>query len=132
MKITGGEWVTAYAQTGIGAYDGTFHDHGEPVTLHYTTNGAMIFAGNTAVTEAGSSRTQYYWEIYHLMGDPSVMTYMGVPSNNSVSHPSSITTDATSITVQANPGSYVGISRSNVLHGAGYIGDTVKEMPTSW
>jgi PKD repeat protein len=113
-----------YAQTGIGAYDGVFHDHGEPVTLHYTTNGAIIFAGNTAVTEAGSSRTQYYWEIYHLMGDPSVMTYMGVPTNNNVSHPSSITTDATSVTVQANPGSYVGISRDAVLYGAGYIGDT--------
>jgi PKD repeat protein len=111
-----------YEQTGIGAYDGTFHDHGEAVTLHYTTNGGMIFCGNTAVTEAGSSRTQYYWEIYHLMGDPSVMTYMGVPSTNSVSHPSSIATDATSMTVQANPGSYVGISRSGVLYGAGYIG----------
>ncbi len=114
----------SYSETGIGAYDGVFHDHGEPVSLHYTTNGAIIFAGNTAVTEAGSSRTQYYWEIYHLMGDPSVMTYMGVPSTNNVSHPSSITTDATSITVQANPGSYVGISRNAVLHGAGYIGDT--------
>jgi PKD repeat protein len=111
-----------YEETGIGAYDGTFHDHGETVTLHYTTNGGMIFAGNTAVTEAGSSLTQYYWEIYHLMGDPSVQTYMGVPSTNNVSHPSSIAADATSMTVQANPGSYVGISRSGVLYGAGYIG----------
>jgi PKD repeat protein len=111
-----------YAQTGIGAYDGTFHDHGEPVTLHYTTNGGMIFAGCTAVTESGSSRIKYYWEIYHLMGDPSVMTYMGVPSSNSVIHPSSVTTSATSMTVQAAAGSYVGISKGGVLHGAGYIG----------
>jgi PKD repeat protein len=110
-----------YAETGIGAYDGVFHDHGEPVTKHYTSNGGIIFAGNMAVTEAGSSRTQYYWEIYHLMGDPSVMTYMGVPANNSVSHPSSITTTDTSVTVQADAGSYAGISRNGVLHGAGYI-----------
>ena len=113
-----------YEQTGIGAYDGVFHDHGEPVTLRYTTNAAIMFAGNTAVTEAGSSLTQYYWEIYHLMGDPSVMTYMGIPSNNNVTHPSSVTTTTTSINVQAVPGSYVGISRDNVLHGAGYIGDS--------
>ncbi|MGD2085356.1 MAG: C25 family cysteine peptidase [Candidatus Aminicenantes bacterium] len=111
----------SYSETGIGAYDGVFHDHGEPVTRHYTSNGGIIFAGNMAVTEAGSSRTQYYWEIYHLMGDPSVMTYMGVPSNNNISHPSSITTSDTSVTVQADLGSYAGLSRDGVLHGAGYI-----------
>ncbi len=111
-----------YSETGLGAYDGIFHDHGEPVTKHYTSNGGIIFVGNMAVTASGSSRIQYYWEIYHLMGDPSVQTYMGVPTNNSVVHPSSISTSDTSVTVQANPGSYVGISRSGVLHGAGYIG----------
>lgn len=113
-----------YEQTGIGAYDGVFHDHGEAVTLHYITNGAIIFAGNTAVTEAGSSRDTYYWEIYHLMGDPSVMTYMGVPSNNTVSHPSSLSPSATSVVVQADPGSYVGITFGGILHGAGYIDNT--------
>ncbi|MCP4219102.1 MAG: PKD domain-containing protein [bacterium] len=112
---------TTYAETGIGAYDGVFHDNGEPVNLHYTTNAAIIFAGNTAVTEA-NSRVQYYWEIYHLMGDPSVMTYLGVPSANSVSHASSVAPTDTAFTVQAEAGSYVGISRSGVLHGAGYIG----------
>ncbi|MCK4764542.1 MAG: PKD domain-containing protein [Candidatus Aminicenantes bacterium] len=110
-----------YAETGIGAYDGSFHDHGEAVSLHYTTNGAMVFCGNTAVTEAGSSRIQYYWEIYHLMGDPSVMTYMGVPSTNTVSHASSVATDATSFTVDADAGSYVGITKDGVLHGCGYV-----------
>jgi PKD repeat protein len=111
----------SYSETGIGAYDGTFHDHGEPVTRHYTSNGGIIFAGNMAVTEAGSSRTTYYWEIYHLMGDPSVMTYMGVPSANNVIHPASILTTDTSVNVQADPGSYVGISLDGALHGAGYI-----------
>ncbi len=110
-----------YEQTGIGAYDGVFHDHGEPVTLHYTTNAAIIFAGNMAVTEAGSNMTTYYWEIYHLMGDPALMTYLWVPTANNVSHPSSVNIDATSITVQAEPGSYAGITKDGVLHGAGYI-----------
>ncbi len=113
-----------YSETGLGAYDGIFHDHGEPVTKHYTSNGGIIFVGDMAVTASGSSMTQYYWEIYHLMGDPSVQTYMGVPSANSVVHPASILSTDTSVTVQANPGSYAGISRSGVLHGAGYIGST--------
>ena len=110
-----------YEETGIGAYDGTFHDHGEAASLHYTTNGAMVFAGNMAVTEAGSSRTDYYWEIYHLMGDPSVMTYMGVPSANAITHASSVMPTDTSFTVQADPGSYVGITKTGVLHGSGYV-----------
>jgi PKD repeat protein len=110
-----------YEETGIGAYDGTFHDHGEAASLHYITNGAMIFAGNMAVTEAGSNMTDYYWEIYHLMGDPSVMTYMGVPSANIVTHAASVLPTATSFIVQADAGSYVGITKDGVLHGSGYV-----------
>ena len=110
-----------YEETGIGAYDGAFHDHGEPVSLHYTTNAAMMFAGNMAVTEAGSNLIDYYWEIYHLMGDPSVMIYMGVPSVNTVNHAASALPTATSFNVQADSGSYVGISKDGVLHGSGYV-----------
>lgn len=113
-----------YEQTGLGAYDGVFHDHGEPVSQHYITNDAIIFCGNMAVTESGSSLTAYYWQIYHLMGDPSVMTYMGLPSVNNVSHPSTILLTATSVSVQVDPGSYVGISIDGVLHGAAYIGQS--------
>ncbi|MCD6161361.1 MAG: hypothetical protein J7K40_02985 [candidate division Zixibacteria bacterium] len=111
-----------YEQTGLGAYDGVFHDHGEPVTQHYITNDAVVFCGNLGVVEGGSSITQYYWEIYHLMGDPSVMNYMGVPSVNNVVHSGAVLMTATSLTVQADPGSYVGISFNGVLHGAAYVG----------
>jgi len=113
-----------YAQTGIGAYDGVFHDHGEAVSLHYVTNGAILLAGNIAVDEGNGSHVQYYWEIYHLMGDPSVMNYMGVPSVNTISHANNILMTSTSFTVNADPGSYVGISIDGVLHGAAYIGQT--------
>ena len=112
-----------YEATGQGAYDGVFHDHGEALSDYYVVNDALIFAGNMAVEEAGGS-TQYYWQIYHLMGDPSVMTYMGVPAVNSVSHASSILLTATSFAVSAAPGSYVGISMDGVLHGAAYIGQS--------
>ncbi len=111
----------SYEQTGLGAYDGIFHDHGEPVTQHYITNDAIIYCGNMAVTESSSGLTAYYWQIYHLMGDPSVMTYMGVPSVNNVYHTGTIFMTATSVTVQADPSSYVGISIDGVLHGAAYV-----------
>ena len=113
-----------YEQTGQGAYDGVFHDHGEPVSQQYVVNDALIFAGNMAVTESGSSRTQYYWEIYTLMGDPSVMTYLGTPQQNNVMHDAAILMTAPSITVSADPGSYVGISIEGELKGAGYVDET--------
>ena len=46
---------------------------------------ALMLAGNLAVTEAGGSLVDYYWEIYHNMGDPSLITYMGIPIENNVS-----------------------------------------------
>lgn len=111
-----------YEQTGLGVYDGLFHDHGEPVSQHYVTNDAIIFAGNLAVTESGSSRINYYWEIYHLMGDPSVMTYLGIPATNNVTHDAAVVLATTSLTVSADPGSYVGITFDGELQGAGYVG----------
>ena len=44
-----------------------------------------MMGGNLAVTQAGGA-DDYYNEIYHLMGDPSLMTYLGVPAPLSVQH----------------------------------------------
>ncbi|MCP4710920.1 MAG: Gingipain R, partial [Planctomycetes bacterium] len=50
-----------YEETNLGAYDGTFHDHGEPLEEHFVTQDALIFAGNLAVTEGSSGSMAYYW-----------------------------------------------------------------------
>jgi hypothetical protein len=113
-----------YDQTGLGAYDGVFHDHGEPVTDHYIVNDALVFCGNMAVVESGSGMINYYWEIYHLLGDPSVMTYLGVPSANVVDHDDVILLGETSFTVEADPSSYMGLSMDGVLHGAAYVDES--------
>ena len=113
-----------YAATGLGAYDGLFHDHGELEHLWYVTNDAIIFSGNLAVMESGSSRITYYWNIYNLLGDPSISTYLGVPTANAVGHPSTVFTTWTSLTVGAEHGSYVGLTQAGVLVGAGTVGET--------
>lgn len=105
----------------MGAYDGLFHDHGEAMDQWYVTNDAIIFCGNLAVTESGSGRIAYYWNIYNLMGDPSVSTYLGVPGNNTVTHPQTIFTTWTSIQVTAAPGSYVGLTKNGQVIGAGTV-----------
>jgi hypothetical protein len=59
-------------KTGRGAIDAMF----APGSV---SNGAFMVIGNLAVEASTSPRKQYYWEIYHLMGDPSLKTYMGNP-----------------------------------------------------
>ena len=110
-----------YENSALGAYDGLFHDHGEADHLWYVTNDAIIFCGNLAVMESGSSLTTYYWNIYNLMGDPSLSTYLGVPSANVVSHPATVFNSDTAITISAEHGSYVGLTQSGNLVGAGTV-----------
>ncbi|MBN3034826.1 MAG: choice-of-anchor D domain-containing protein [Bacteroidales bacterium] len=106
-----------YNPSHLGAYDRTFHDHGEPLAEWYVTQGQMVSAGNLAVTQSGSSRETYYWEIYHLMGDPSVMIYFSVPPSISASYDPLMPLASTSFVVNTDPYSYVAISKDGVLHG---------------
>jgi len=113
-----------FSQTSMGAYDGLFHDHGEADHLCYVTNDALIFCGNLAVMESGSGMTTYYWNIYNLMGDPSITTWIGIPQTNVVTHPETVFVGQQSITVEAEHGSYVGLTQDGVLVGAGTVGET--------
>jgi hypothetical protein len=68
--------TTSYEQTSQAAYDHLFHENGEDP---YVSAYAITFAGNMAVSSSTSTSKKYYWEIYHVMGDPSLMPYVGVP-----------------------------------------------------
>ncbi|MBP6874593.1 MAG: T9SS type A sorting domain-containing protein [Candidatus Eisenbacteria bacterium] len=111
-----------YDANALGAYDGVFHDHGEAMDQWYVTNDAIVFCGNLAVVQSGSSRINYYWDIYGLLGDPSISTYMGVPAENPVVHPETIFATWSSITVEAVPNSYVGITKNGEIIAAGSVG----------
>ncbi len=104
-----------YASTGLGAYDGVFHDHGEPENKWHITNAQVLFAGNLSVTESGSSNTKYYWEIYHLMGDPSVMAYFAVPLALTVNHPASMPVGISTINLSTESGAYVALSMNDTI-----------------
>jgi Peptidase family C25/Propeptide_C25/Secretion system C-terminal sorting domain/Peptidase family C25, C terminal ig-like domain len=106
-----------YASTTDGAYDLTFHSHNEPFSDWYMTQGQMIYVGNLAVT-AMSSSFDYYWEIYHLIGDPSLMVYFSDPPTLVLNHNSVEPTGITSISLTTEAYAYIAISKSNVLYGA--------------
>ncbi len=106
-----------YHAANLGAYDRTFHDQGEPLAQWYVTQGQMPSAGDLAVTQAGSSMITYYWEIYHLMGDPSLMIYFSQPPVTTATYTGLMPLGSTSFTINTNPYAYVAISKDGVLYG---------------
>ena len=107
--------------TATGVYDGIWMDE------TYNTVSSIVFLGNLAVCYAStggyqtSSNPTYYWQAYHVLGDGSIMPYRVNPTPNTVSHASSIPAGSSNFTVNAQAGSYVGISQNNVLKGAALV-----------
>jgi hypothetical protein len=113
-----------YSASTLGAYDAMFHTHGEAVTNWAQTVGETNYMGNLAVEQSTSSMKPYYWEIYSIMGDPSLMPYYGVPSVNTATYPSTILIGATSINVTAVAQSRVALTMGGVLYGTGIVDNT--------
>ncbi len=114
----------SYSATALGAYDRTFHDHGEAYSQWFMTQAQMIFAGNLAVSQSSSSMDDYYWEVYHLMGDPSLMIYYSQAETLTVSYnPAQPYTD-NSLIVTTVPFAYVAVSYNGNLHGAAQANNT--------
>ncbi len=99
----------------LGAYDRAWHDNGEAKSDWYVTTYQTAFAGDMAVTEAGSSLETYYWEIYSISGDPSIMPYYAVPTSLSVSYDSPQPVGISSLQVNTEEDAYVAISLHGVL-----------------
>ena len=110
----------SYEETSEAVYDCSFHENGEAEEVWTISQGQILHAGNWAVTESASGNTQYYWEIYHLMGDPSVLTYYGIPSELNVIHTSALTMGASSVSVSTEQYAYVAINQNGDLLDASY------------
>ena len=100
---------TSYDSTKLGMYDRLFHTHNENYTLWHNTLGSMVTAGNMAVTDYGSYEL-YYWEIYQLFGDPSVMPWLGIPSDMPVEAPSVVLLGTTECSINTVPRAYVALT----------------------
>ena len=98
-----------YNATNLGVYDRLCHTHGESYNKWVLTQGDLMFQGNMAVQGSTSSRKLYYWEIYHLMGDPSLMPYLTQADTMNVSVPTTVTVGASSLPVTAAPYAYVAL-----------------------
>jgi len=121
-----------YEETGLGAYDRLFHTHDEVPSDRYITMGQVNYAGNLAVSSSTSSRKKYYWEVYNLVGDPSVIPIIGTPDTFDIILPDTLPNNMTSWSFTAEPFSYIAISHADTLWDASYVspsGSVTLEMP---
>lgn len=109
----------SYEETGQGVYDCSFHENDEDEETWSISQGQILHAGNLAVSESNGD-DEYYWEIYMLMGDPSVLTYYGVPSLLSINHPDVLPMGSNSINISSEQHTYVAINQGGVLLDASY------------
>jgi hypothetical protein len=109
----------AYDPTKLGVYDAIFHENNEAFADWAATAGAMTLMGNLAVVQGNSSRINYYWEIYSIMGDPSLTPYIGIPAQNSMQVPETIFMGLGTTDIYADPYTWVSISMNGINHGVG-------------
>ncbi|MCA1746911.1 MAG: C25 family cysteine peptidase, partial [Bacteroidales bacterium] len=118
-----------YGSTTHGYYDKLFHQGNEPVEEWAPSLGEMIFAGNMSVQQSTSNWKKYYWEVYQIMGDPSLVPWFRMPENVPVEYPKSIPESATLLGIKASAYDYIALSAEGVLinamhadqHGQAYI-----------
>ena len=103
-----------YNAANLGAYDRIFHKNGESPANWVSSLSAYLQSGNMSVQSSSSSRKLYYWEIYHLFGDPSIRPYLGIPTQINVSSSDVIITGASTYDVSTDaPYAYVALTYNN-------------------
>lgn len=105
----------AYDATRAGAFDGWLGQLGGTETL-----GQLLLAGNLAVTAFGSPYDRFYWEIYCLLGDPSLRLLSGVPTPIALQVTGSVN-GATAIDIDASAGAIVTALQGDTLMGVARI-----------
>ena len=104
MKIIIGVWNGAiqvnptYEETSQGVYDCSFHENDEDEETWSISQG-QIFIQESCSIESNAD-DEYYWEIYMLMGDPTVLTYYGA-SLLSINHPKLLPLGSNSVNISS-------------------------------
>ena len=112
--------IPTYDANGLGSYDKLFHTHGENHDAWVTSIAGYMTAGDLAVEGSSSDLKQYYWEAYHLMGDPSLKPYMGIPTHLTVSSDDVLLVGSTSYELQTVPYAYAALTYNNELIAAAF------------
>ncbi|MDR1757796.1 MAG: C25 family cysteine peptidase [Bacteroidales bacterium] len=113
-----------YENNHTGMYDCLFHDREESPASWCTTAGSMVVAGNMSVEMTLSPYKNTYWEIYHLLGDPSLMPYTRIPVSMPVTFDSLIYMGATTLRARGAPYAYTALTRDGLPVAATFANDS--------
>ena len=114
----------SYNSNKLGSYDRFFHTHGEEFGECYVSAGEILIAGNLAVETSNSSLSEYYWEIYNLLGDPSLIPHAGEGIEFEVDLPEILSLGENELILENLPAyTYVGLSLEGNLLGAAQADD---------
>ncbi len=105
-----------------GNADYLFHENGEDKDKWCQTMGQIVNRGNLVVQGTSSENKGYYWEIYHVFGDPSLMPYLGTPEVMNITHGSVLAQGSSTFTVDAEEDAYVALSKDGILLAAAFAG----------
>ena len=111
----------AYSGKELGAYDRLFHTHGEPPSEWYYTMGQITFAGNMSVSASTSNQKRYYWEVYNLVGDPSVIPIIGKPEPFKTQIPDVLPSNIKTMNIVGEPFSYIAVSNFDTIWDASFV-----------
>lgn len=106
-----------YDTSFLGVYDRWLHRRGEPTALQVFTAGQMLLSGGVSVAASASPYSDFYWEVYHLFGDPSLIPYLGQQQDQQPLVASPLSTTTARLTLQGSPHAYVAMSENGELLG---------------
>ena len=109
----------AYDSTTPGAFDGMIRRHRTTETL-----GELLYDGNLAVTTFGTAYAKYYWEIYCLLGDPTLKPWIGVPQSIDMQVTDGLFNGEIFVHVSGTQGARVTAMQDGVLLGVADIDST--------
>lgn len=111
-----------YDASHLGAYDRLFHTHNEAHDLWYVTSAGINMAGNLAVESSSTDASMklYYWEIYHVFGDPSIKPYLTEPEQMLLNIPNSSIVGTSELNINVVPYAYVALTKDNELVSAAF------------
>lgn len=109
--------VQTYEGTEQGSFDALNHTHGEAYSDWAVSAYEIVHTGNMAVQRANQDLEDYYWEVYHVFGDPSYMPYTHTASYPRAVYSNSLVLGESLFPVQTEPYARVTVSRNGVIYG---------------
>ena len=97
----------------------------------YWTLASLMYIGNLEVHLRGSSEAEYYFQIYHVMGDPSLGIYWGEPEEISASLPTFFPVGSRDISLSAEESTAVSLVTPSGIFGAAYSSGSSADITLS-